>query len=89
MALIYAIEDERHDERIGEYSNLPAAVAELERLKDVAWDVSPNRSPCENWRKCGRLYEIVEYDLSETPRKQMRRIPALEVSRTAVQWLMA
>ena len=87
MAFIYTIEDERHDERLGEYSDLADAMAELKRLEAVPWDAPPNQAPCENWRECGRLYEIVEYDLSSRPRKEIRRIAALEVSRTLVQWL--
>jgi hypothetical protein len=83
----YIIEDERHSERMGEYSALAAAIAELERWKAVPWDAPPNQAPCQNWRECGRMYEIVEYDTSDRPWKEVRRLPALEVSRTVVQWL--
>jgi hypothetical protein len=87
VSSIYVIEDERHSERLGEYPALSGAVAELERLKSVPWDAAPNQAPCQNWRECGRLYEIVEYDTSDRPWKEVRRIPALEITRTVVQWL--
>ena len=87
MPTTYVIEDERHSERMGEYHVLALAVAELERLKAVPWDASPNQAPCQNWRECGRMYEIIEYDTSERPWKEIRRLPMLEVSRTSVQWL--
>ena len=87
MPTTYIITDERHDERMGEFSEFAAAVVELERLKNVPWDAAPNQAPCQNWRECGRLYEIVEYDTSERPWKEVRRLPALEISRTVVQWL--
>ena len=87
MPSIYVIEDERHDEPVGEYSALAEVIEELKRLKAVPWDASPNRAPCQNWHNCGRMYEIIEYDASERPRREIRRIPALEVSRTVVQWL--
>jgi hypothetical protein len=87
VSSIYVIEDQWHDEPFGEYAVLTEAIAELERLRVVPWDAPPNKAPCQNWQNCGRLFEIIEYDTSDQSRKEVRRIPALEVSRTAVQWL--
>ena len=83
----YTIEDERHSERVGEYATVAEAVNELRRLASVPWDTPPNQPPCQNWRECGRLYELIEYDTSGRPWKEVRRLPAREVSRTVVQWL--
>ena len=84
---MYRIEDERHAEPIAEYGTLSEAIAELERLSSVPWDADPNRAPCQNWRNCGRVYELIEYDASALPWKEVRRVPGLEISRKGVQWL--
>ena len=59
---VFAIEDELHSERVGEHPTLDEAVRELKRLARIPWDAEPNRAPCQNWRNCGRRYEVVEYD---------------------------
>ena len=85
---MFQIEDERHAEpQGGEYASLAAALAELERRASLPWDRPPNRAPCQNSRTCGRLYEIVEYDTSSTPWRELSRTPYLEVSAVGVEWL--
>jgi hypothetical protein len=84
---MFAIEDEAHDERIGEYSTVEDAVTELRRLADIPWDQEPNVAPCTHWPTCGRRYEVVEYDTS-APWRVLQRVPALNVSAKATEWLL-
>ena len=86
MVLRYCIEDELHAELHSEHAALQDAVAELERLARVPWDVDPNAAPCQSWRTCGRRYSIVEYDASSEPWRLQRRLPALEVSAAGAVW---
>ena len=84
---MFVIEDELHAETIGEnYLTLEDAKAELLKLSQTAWDESPNKAPCENWKTCGRKYEIAEYDTATTPWKELRRIPMLQVDAKGVVW---
>lgn len=77
------IEDERHAEpQDGRYSSFDEAMAELKRRADLPWDEPPNVAPCASWKSCGRNYEIVEYDTSARPWKELRRVPVLEISAT-------
>lgn len=83
----FGIEDEFHAEPMGVFATLDAAVAELRRLARIAWHEPPNRAPCTNWRKCGRIYELVEFDDTRRPWKELRRTAALEVTAKGVTWL--
>jgi hypothetical protein len=85
---MFVIEDEAHAERLGEFSTIEAATAELRRLSKVSWDEAPNVAPCTNWRACGRRYELVHYDSTNVPWREKLRIPALNVSAKAVVWLL-
>jgi hypothetical protein len=85
---MFRIEDERHAEpQEGQYQSLAEAVAELQRRALLPWYQPPNVAPCQNWRNCGRTYEIVEYDTSSTPWRELSRVPYLEVTATGVRWL--
>ena len=44
-------------------------------------------APCTNWRTCGRAYEIVEYDTSSIPWKELRRVPVLEIDSSGANWV--
>ena len=83
---MFVIEDELHHEQVGELQTWEGAVAELRRLAEIPWDQEPNRAPCTGWKACGRHYEIVEYDITQTPRSEICRIHALEISANAVTW---
>ncbi|MBX9792336.1 MAG: hypothetical protein K2Y37_25835 [Pirellulales bacterium] len=83
---MFVIEDERHAESVGQFKGLDLALVELRQLATIPWDQQPNLAPCTNWRNCGRTYEVVEYDDSQSPWKELRRISALEISATGVQW---
>jgi len=88
MERIFVIEDELHCEpQEGQFSTLEEAVIELRRRAIAPWDAKPNEAPCMNWRNCGRRYEIIEYDIFDTPWKELRRMPALEVSARGAHWL--
>jgi hypothetical protein len=84
---VFVIEDELHDEQQGEYGSMAEALAELERLAKLPWDKPPNIAPCTSWRTCGRFYQIIEYDNSVTPWKELDRDIYLEVSAAGVKWI--
>jgi hypothetical protein len=84
---MFAIEDERHAEPQGEFASLEDALAELRRRAQVPWDQLPNVAPCTNWRNCGRNYEVIEYDDSVGPRREIKRTAVLEVDAQGVRWL--
>jgi hypothetical protein len=85
-AAMFVIEDERHAEPQGEYSSFEQAIAELKRRANIPWDQDPNRAPCTSWLTCGRTYEVIEYDDSHSPWKELRRVAMLEVSASGVKW---
>jgi hypothetical protein len=85
---MFVIEDEAHAEQTGEYATMDDAVAELQRRAETPWDEVPNVAPCMSWQTCGRRYEIVEYDESSSPCKQLRCVPALNISAAGVEWLL-
>jgi hypothetical protein len=88
MRALFKIEDERHAEiQPGEFVSLAAVAVELRRLADVPWDQAPNVAPCANWRECGRSYEVVEYDVSTQPWRELRRFEALGVDSKGARWL--
>lgn len=83
----FVIEDEAHAEQHSTHETLDEAIAELQRLPaHIPWDKEPNVAPCTNWRKCGRRYEIIAYEIASEPWRQLRRIPALEISYSGVVW---
>jgi hypothetical protein len=85
---MFMIEDERHAEpQEGEFSTLVEAIAELKRRAALPWDKAPNVAPCTNWRKCGRTYEIIEYNTASTPWRELQRIAALKVTAAGARWL--
>jgi hypothetical protein len=86
---MFAIEDERHAEpQQGSFDSFEEAVVELRRRAAIPWNESPNVAPCTNWKNCGRRYEVVEYDTSSTPWKELGRVPALDISAAVVLWLL-
>ena len=85
---MFKIEDEWHAElQDGEFPSLEAAAIELRRLAKLPWDQVPNVAPCKSWKTCGRRYELVEYDTSASPWKQLRRLAALEVDSKGIRWV--
>ena len=84
---IFVVEDERHAEPIGEFASRDEAVAELHRLATLPWDQEPNIAPCGGWRTCGRNYEVVEYDTSREPWRELSRTAVLDISAEGARWL--
>ena len=85
---MFVIEDEQHSEpQAGEFKSIADAVAELKRRAMLPWDQPPNVAPCTSWRTCRRRYDIIEYDTSARPWKELGRTPYLEISSAGVQWL--
>jgi hypothetical protein len=86
---MWVIEDELHSEHSGEFSTEAEAIAELRRRAEIPWDEEPNQAPCMSWQRCGRRYELVEYDVSTTGHwKELRRLPVLNISREESSWLL-
>lgn len=83
---MFVIEDEIHCDWHGEYARLADAIAELRRRAALPWDEPPNAAPCTSWQTCGREYVIIEFDDAQSPCKELRRIPAFEVSAAGVKW---
>ena len=84
---MFIIEDEAHaEEQEGEFATFHDAVAELRRRARIPWDVQPNRAPCSSWGECGRRYEVVEFDVSASLRKEVRRVPVLDISAQGAHW---
>jgi hypothetical protein len=84
---MFVIEDEAHVElQSGEYPTLEAATNELRRRATIPWDQEPTVAPCNNWRSCGRRYEIIEYDNSETPWKVLSRRSVLDINAEYIRW---
>jgi hypothetical protein len=84
---MFVLEDEFHAEVQGEYPDLPSALAELKRRATLPWDEAPNRCPCTSWKTCQRRYEVIEYDESVKPWKELSRKGYLEISSAGVKWL--
>ena len=82
----FQIEDDKHAEPQGDFSTLDEAIAELRHRAEIPWDSPPNVAPCQNWRTCGRTYEIIEYDDSTLPWQEMKRYGGLEVSKAGMKW---
>lgn len=86
---MYIIEDQIHAElQDGKFSTFAEALSELRRRALVPWNITPNVAPCISWKTCGRIYEIIEYDDTSTPWKELSRVSALEISSDGVKWLV-
>jgi hypothetical protein len=85
---MFVIEDEAHAEpQEGQFQTRQQALAELQRRAAIPWNEEPNRAPCTNWRNCGRRYELVEYDATTMPRKELSRSLILDISAAGVWWV--
>ena len=84
---MFVIEDEYHCEPQGRFASLSELEIELTRRASIPWDQEPNRAPCQQWRTCGRNYELIEYDDSQVPWKELRRIGVLRITAAEVVWL--
>ncbi|MGY3035622.1 hypothetical protein ACVIIV_004792 [Bradyrhizobium sp. USDA 4354] len=83
---MFVIEDESHAEWQGEFRTRQEAIAELQRRALIPWNEKPNAAPCTSWVTCGRRYELVEFDDSALPWRQLSRALILEISAAGVQW---
>jgi len=84
---MFIIGDERHAEpQEGEFATFADAMVELRRRAALPWNEPPNVAPCTNWRECGRKYEVIEYDDSAKPWRELRRHAVLEVSALGATW---
>jgi hypothetical protein len=81
------IEDEIHCEQRGPFESFEAAIAELRRRAEIAWDAPPNQAPCGSWRTCGRKYGVLEYDTRSKPWRLRRTTHVLDISAKGVKWV--
>jgi hypothetical protein len=85
---VFVIEDDLHAAPLADvYKSIAEAFAALQRLALIPWNEKPNLAPCQSWRTCGRLYEIVEYDTCSQPWEEVSRLPCLEIDANGVRWL--
>ena len=85
---MFIIEDESHSEpQKGEFQTFQKAISELERRAKIPWDELPNRCRCTNWKDCGRNYQIIEYDTSQIPWKELQRKDILTISAKELKWM--
>jgi hypothetical protein len=84
---MFAIDDDWHCEFQGQYSTYEEAINELKRRALIPWDQAPNCAPCSSFDTCGRRYQVIEYDDTSEPWKEIRRIALLEISSAGVKWL--
>lgn len=81
------IEDEIHAEpQKGEFKTYEEAIIELQKRSTIPRDEKPNRCPCTNWKDCKRQYQIIEYDTTETPWKELQCRDVLSISAKGVKW---
>jgi hypothetical protein len=86
---MFVIEDEAHAEpQEGRFQTRHQAIAELQRRASIPWNEKPNRAPCTNWLNCGRRYEVVEYDDTASPWKELSRSLVLDISAAGVRWVV-
>ena len=83
----FVVEDDFHAEVIGQYATSAEAHSALKALAETPWDRAPNLCPCGN-RDCMREYQLIKYDVSDKPWREIERRPALNVSRRGVEWLL-
>jgi len=85
---MFVVWDEAHAERHGRFQTRKEAIVELQRRATIPWNEEPNRAPCTNWLNCGRRYELVEYDDTTSPWKELSRNLILRISALGVRWVM-
>lgn len=91
MPKLFKIDDEFHADLLdGDYPTFEVALAEARILATLPWDSVPNQTPCQNWRNCGRFWEIVEFEATDTADMstwdEIQRTPVLEISQAGVVW---
>ncbi|GAB3408663.1 hypothetical protein GCM10027515_26260 [Schumannella luteola] len=84
---MFVIEDELHAEEFGRYESRDEAMDALRVLAASPWDREPNMAPCSGWARCGRDYELVEYDASSVTQQELSRRTVLTVSAQGARWL--
>ena len=82
----FIIEDEFHAEQQGGFKTFKDAFSELQQRASIPWNEIPNRCPCTNRENCERNYQIIEYDTTQTPWKELTRKDVLIISAKGVKW---
>lgn len=84
---MFSIDDAEHLDLGSRYPSFDLAIAEVVRRAALAWDEEPNRAPCREWRTCGRVYEVREYDDGVTPWRLLGRLKVVRVSAAGAAWV--
>jgi len=85
---MFIIEDEMHAEpQKGQFKTFEDAYAEIQRRAAIPWTQKPNRCPCTNWKECERSYQILEYDTTKIPWRELRRTEIMTISAKGVKWM--
>jgi hypothetical protein len=83
---LFAIDDDMHSDRLGEFATRAEAWAEVRRLAALPFDQEPNLPPCTKGAACRRAYEIVEYDDTRTPWREISRVFVVELTAAGARW---
>ena len=84
---MFIIEDESHAEPLKEqFLTFNQALETLKEIANIPWNKKTNKCPCKSWKTCGRNYQIIEYDDSESPWKELNRQKVLKVSTKGIEW---
>jgi hypothetical protein len=85
---MFKIEDKIHAElQDGEFTTFEEALVDLQKRATIPWNEEPNRCPCTNWKDCERKYQIINYDTTQTPWKEIERKNILSISAKGVKWI--
>lgn len=85
---MFQIEDESHAEpQRGKFESYDDALNEIKNRAKIPWDKAPNRCPCSNWKTCGRHYQIIQYDDTTVPWKELNRYSILKISAKGIIWI--
>lgn len=83
---LFVIEDEFHAEPQGRFDSYNSAMEELQRRTKIPWNEDPNVCPCTNWKNCQRDMQIIQYDTSIKPWKEISRTDIFRISANGIEW---
>ena len=81
----FFVYDEIHAELQGEFATFEEALQAIRAWAKLPWDAEPNRAPCQQWRTCGRNYEIREYHAAATD-ELIANTEICEIRASGVVW---
>jgi hypothetical protein len=85
---IFIVEDDMHAEQQGIFETYIDALNEVKTFAKIPWGEEPNNPPCSAGKKCHRLYQIIEYNISTSPWTEVNRQEVLDISAEKKEWLI-